>query len=127
MVNIEWCMSTTNTRPTDGKLDAVLSTAILPHLLLRALLSALKPPSSKSWKPGNGFGAGRAASRKSWKPGNGFGAGKPGMDLVLAGRLKEAVQAFAEQAALAVTLAASQVGLHDQVADALVEALFVGV
>jgi hypothetical protein len=55
-----------------------------------------------------------------------------GMDLVQAGRLKEAVQAFAEQARASgsavdfynMALAASQVGLHDQVADALVEALF---
>jgi hypothetical protein len=54
------------------------------------------------------------------------------MDLVLAGRLKEAVQAFAEQARASrsavdfynMALAASQAGLHDQVADALVEALF---
>lgn len=55
-----------------------------------------------------------------------------GMELVQAGRLKEAVEAFAEQARASraahdfynMALAAAQIGRDDQVADALVEAIF---
>ena len=58
--------------------------------------------------------------------------GSRGMQLVQAGRLEEAVEAFAEQARASgaahdfynMALAAAQLGRADQVADALVEAIF---
>ena len=55
-----------------------------------------------------------------------------GLELVQAGRLEEAVEAFAQQARASgaahdfynMALAAAQIGLDEQVADSLVEALF---